>query len=329
MSRRARSGEFELIARYFAPLAKGEPGALGLGDDAAVLGLAPGDNLVVTTDTLVAGVHFLDEDGPDAIARKLLRVNLSDLAAMGATPVAYTLNCALPEAIDDAWLETFAAGLGDDQRRFGLHLVGGDTVAIPGPLTLTVTAFGRVRKGSELRRSAAQAGDMVFVSGTIGDAALGLLALKNTLSDLRPEQRQALIGRYRLPEPRTALGPRLIGLAHAAIDVSDGLMADLGHICERSGLGATIDTGLVPLSEAAAAAVHSDPELLKTAITGGDDYELLFTAPAEAADALNRLGAEIGVPITAIGRIARGSGVKALGASGEEIRLRRPGYTHF
>ena len=310
-------------------MAKGAPGALGLGDDAAILELEAGENLVVTTDTLVAGVHFLDEDGPDAIARKLLRVNLSDLAAMGAIPVAYTLNCAFPDAVDDAWVEAFAGGLGDDQRRFGIHLVGGDTVAIPGPLTLTVTAFGRVKKGTELRRSAARAGDGVFVSGTIGDAALGLRALQNRLADIAPELRQALIGRYRLPEPRTALGPRLIGLAHAAIDVSDGLIADLSHICERSGLGATIEAKLVPLSEAAAAAVHSDPALLQAAITGGDDYELLFTAPAEAAEALDRLGGEIGVPLTAIGLIGDGAGVKVLDASGAEIHLGRQGYTHF
>ena len=231
-----RPCEFDLIARYFAPLAAGEAGAFGLTDDAAVLTPSPGWATVTTADAMVAGVHFLPEDPPDLIARKLLRVNLSDLAAMGARPRAYLLTTAFPAAIDDAWLAAFTEGLAADQAEFGIHLLGGDTVSTPGPLTLSLMALGEARDGAVLRRSGAKPGDTVYVTGTIGDAALGLDSLRGHLSGLGPRQAEYLAGRYRLPQPRMACGPRLLGLAHAALDVSDGLVGDLDQWHRTDGM---------------------------------------------------------------------------------------------
>jgi thiamine-monophosphate kinase len=325
VSKAERSGEFGLIARCFAPLAAGEPGALGLTDDAAVLALPPGQRLVVTTDTLVAGVHFRPDDPPDLIAHKLLGVNLSDLAAMGATPWAYTLNTAYPASIDDAWVERFAATLGEVQKRFAITLVGGDTVSTPGPLVLTLTALGRVEEGRELRRSTAQAGDTIYVSGTIGDAALGLLALSGPLKGLTHEDAAQLIDRYHIPRPRLALGQRLAGQAHAAMDVSDGLIADLAHICETSRLGAIVEAAKVPLSPAASKAIAAAPGLLQVVLGGGDDYELLFTGPA----GLDGLLSSSDLPVTPVGRMVAGSGISVLDGKGREISLERRGYTHF
>ncbi len=329
MKRPTRSSEFDLIRRFFAPLASGEPGAFALRDDAAVLTIEAGLRLVVTTDTMVSGVHFLANDPPALIANKLLRVNLSDLAAMGAVPFAFTLNTALPAEIDDTWLADFAAGLGEDQMRYGVSLVGGDTVAIPGPLTLTLTAFGKVEKGRELRRASAQPGDDIYVSGTIGDAALGLLVLTGALNGLSESEAAELAGRYHKPEPRIALGRGLAGLAHAACDISDGLIADLGHICEASGMAAVIDAAKIPLSPAARAALAIDGGLLKTVLGGGDDYELLFSAPAEKAPEITKMSANLGIPVSAIGVIVSGAGVTVKDAEGNALDIQNRGYRHF
>ena len=329
MSGRKPPGEFALIARYFAPLAKGYPGALDLTDDAALVEIDPGCRLVVTADALVAGVHFLADDPPDLVAKKTLRVNLSDLAAMGARPFAYMLTMALPTDTAADWLERFAAGLAADQETFGLSLVGGDTVATTGPVSLSVTALGQVPVGAELRRSAAQAGDAVFVSGTVGDAALGLRILRGEVGGLASTERDHLVRRYRLPEPRLNLGSRLAGLARAAIDVSDGLVADLGHICAASGLAAVIEAAQLPLSAAARTALERDPGLMKAVLTGGDDNELLFTVPEDDRDRVRALADEIGLPLTQIGGIVEGSGVKVVDAAGAEIALGQGGWRHF
>ena len=324
-----RPGEFEIIARFFAPLAQGEAGALGLTDDAAILAPAAGNEFVVTVDMLTAGVHFLPDDPPDLLARKLLRVNLSDLAAMGATPRAYFLALGLPPSVDVAWFEAFSGGLATDQAAFGIVLAGGDTTATPGPLVLSLTAIGEVPAGTAIRRSTARVGEDVYVTGTIGDAALALGVIDGRLRDLPAPDAAHLIGRYRLPEPRVAFGPALRGLASAMIDVSDGLLADLGHICETSGIGAEIDFPQVPLSPAAARLVAGAPALAETVATGGDDYELLFTAPDRARGAIAAAAARVGVPVARIGRTIAGGGVRLRDAAGRPIEPARAGWRHF
>ena len=324
-----RAGEFELIARHFAPLARGFAGALELTDDAAFVPAEPGTDLVVTSDALVEGVHFLPDDPPDMVARKALRVNLSDLAAKGAVPRGYLLDIVLPDAIDEAWIAVFADGLRADQAEFGAILIGGDTTSTPGPLTLAVTVMGPVPAGKMLRRSQAQPEDDIYVTGTIGDAALGLLVRRGGLGGLDAAARDHLERRYRVPEPRVALGPKLIGLAHAAMDVSDGLVADLGHICDTSRVGAVIEEARVPLSPAAAAAVAADPSLMDRVLAGGDDYEILFTAPRAAAAALMARAAETGVRLTRIGAVRRGAGVAVMRPDGSMRSLARGGWEHF
>lgn len=319
--------EFGRIARFFAPLAG--PEGLGLLDDAALLDPPPGRQLVVTADAIVEGVHYFSDDPPEAVARKLLRVNLSDLAAMGAEPLAYTLTMALPAACGESWLSRFAAGLGQDQAEFGIALLGGDSVATPGPATFSVTALGTVGSGKAVRRSGAVPGDLVFVSGTIGDGALGLLARRGGLSALGEEDRRVLIDRYRLPRPRLGLGGMLSGLVHAMIDISDGLVADLGHIAAVSGVAAWVAQPLVPLSPAGRRAVAAESALLAAVLTGGDDYELLFTAPPEAEPAIGALGRALGIAVTRIGWIAAGQGVRVTDAGGNDIVLAARGYTHF
>lgn len=317
-----KGGEFELIRRYFAPLAA--PSAFGLRDDAATLAAPAGSDLVLTVDAMVQGVHFLPDDPPDLVARKLLRINLSDLAAKGARPLGYLLTAAWTAELPEDWIAAFARGLGEDQKLFDCPLLGGDTVSTPGPLCFSLTAIGCVSAGGMLRRSEAKPGDLVFVSGAIGDAALGLRAIRGELPRLDEADRAYLADRYRLPQPRLALGPRLIGLAHAAMDVSDGLVADLGHIAETSGVAAVIEAARVPLSPAGSRA-----DRLELALTGGDDYEILFTAPPSAEAAVAGLGRELGLPLARIGRIDAGAGVTAVNADGAPIRLSSAGWRHF
>jgi thiamine-monophosphate kinase len=326
---RRRASEFEIIARYFRPLAEGRAGALGLADDAALIEVSAGRTLVATTDTMVAGVDFFENDAPDLIARKLLRVNLSDLAAMGAEPVTYLLAVALPENFDETWLAGFCRGLEADQKQFGLYLSGGDTSATPGPATLTIAAFGEIPKGKALLRSGAKDGDAILVSGTIGDGALGLLCRRGTLVPAETKHRDFLISRYHVPEPRVALGAALRGIAHAAIDISDGLIADLGHICETSNLGAVVEWARVPLSAAARESVMAQPGLRDIVLGGGDDYELLFTAAGDDLSAAAAGGKACDVPVTAIGRMRMSRGVTVVDSSGREIAVASPGYRHF
>jgi thiamine-monophosphate kinase len=320
----ASLGEIGRIARFFAPLATAS-GALGLTDDAALVDCPPGERLVVTVDAMVEGVHFLADDPPDLIARKLVRVNLSDLAAMAARPVGYFLTTALPKGRGDGWLASFAAGLAQDQAEFGIALLGGDSVSTPGPVSLTLAAFGRVAAGAEVRRSGARPGDLVYVSGTIGDGAFGLEAAQGQLGGvLGPADMVYLADRYRLPRPRVDLGPRLSGLATAMMDVSDGLVGDLGHICDVSGVAGVIEAARVPLSPAAVRLAR-----LETALTGGDDYELLFTVAPERKAEVAAAAEAAGVPVTEIGRIDAGQGVRVLDAAGAELALAGVGWRHF
>ena len=289
-------------------------GALDLLDDAAVLAPPPGRELVFTTDAMVAGVHFLPDDPADTVGAKLLRVNLSDLAAMAATPWAYLLTVSAPRGTPDAWFRGFAAGLARDQARFGIRLLGGDTTSTPGPVSLTLTCIGHVAPGCALRRRGAAVGDEVWVTGTIGDGALGLAALRGQVAD----PAGWLAGRYRVPTPR--LGLALHGVASAGMDVSDGLVQDLGHLCSLAGLGARIEAARVPLSPDAAAA---GPDWLATCLTGGDDYELLLAVPDGAVP--DGAVGDGPVPFTRIGRFIEGSGVQVL--NGPD--LKGGGWSHF
>ena len=320
-------GEFGRIRRFFAPLAG--PGGLHLRDDAALLACDQGKQLVVTVDAIVAGVHYLPGDPPGLVARKLLRVNLSDLAAMGARPRHYLLTTALPATIGDDWVEAFAAGLGEDQRRYGIDLLGGDSVATDGPAVLSLTAIGEIDTGAEVRRTGARPGDQVWVSGTIGDAFLGLRILRGDYPQLAAEHRAALIRCFQLPEPRVELGRRLAGIVHAMLDVSDGLVADLGHICETSNVAARVEVEALPLSPAAKEIVDQRMDSRVSLATGGDDYELLFTAPASATKAIEELSSVLGLPITMIGLIERGKGVRLVDSEGRAIPVDHAGYHHF
>jgi len=321
--------EFALIAELFVPLTGGHPAARGLADDAAFLAAQPGTDTVLTVDAMVAGVHFLPDDPPDLIARKLVRVNLSDLAAKGAKPVALLLAAAFPRDVTAAWLRAFADGLRQDLAVYGTVLIGGDTVATPGPLTLSLTALGRVAAGQGLPRSGASVGDDVWVSGTIGDGTLGLRAARGALDGFAAADVAFLADRYRLPRPRVALGPRLIGLAGASMDVSDGLIQDLGHLCRASGVGARIEAARVPLSAPARRAVDAGLVTLASLLSGGDDYELLFTAPPGAAATVAALGADLDLAVTRIGTIVDGTGVTVLDPEGRPLDSAGGGWRHF
>jgi thiamine-monophosphate kinase len=325
------SGEDSLIARYFRPLAT-DPGAFGLGDDAAVLS-ALGDDIVVTTDAIIEGVHFLSTDPPDTIARKALRVNLSDLAAKGATPAGFVLTLALPSA-EDAWLAPFARGLGDDIGLFDCPLLGGDTVSTPGPRMISVTAFGRIPMGKTVHRSGAKPGDRVVVTGTIGDAALGLAILKGgAVATALANDATAigmLVGRYRVPQPRNALAKAVRDHAHAAMDVSDGLAGDLAKLCVASGVSAAIDVQSIPLSGAAAALVARGAVGIEALIAGGDDYEILCAIPEDGVEAFARAAGLAGVAITSIGTVVAATlPPRFLDGQGREIALARLSYSHF
>ena len=324
-----RTGEFDLIARFFRPLSSAAPGAFALRNDGALLTSPAGESIVVTKDLMVAGVHYPEGEEPSILARRLLRVNLSDLAAMGATASSYALGLALPADVADDWVEAFAAGLAQDQEAFGVALIGGDMVGTRGPAVLSLTAFGTVAEGTCLTRSGAGAGDDIYVSGTVGDATLGLRTVRGELAPLAAEDRSALAERFRLPEPRLALGAALVGAATCAIDVSDGLVADLGHICEGSGVAARIEAAAVPLSEAAQRALGAGEAALADLVTGGDDYEILFCAPPAERSAVEALRRRLALPLTRIGVIERGKGVTVVDVDGQPLALGRGGYSHF
>lgn len=324
-----RPNEFDLIADYFAPLAADAPGAYGLGDDAATFAPSAGCELVLTVDAIVEGVHFLPSDPPADVARKLLRVSLSDLAAKGARPRGYLLTTAWTRDTSVEWIAAFARGLGEDQAEFGLSLWGGDTVSTPGPLSFSLTAIGEVASGCMIRRSGGQAGDDIYVTGTIGDGALGLKAALGEV-DVSAENITALIARYRVPMPRVAFGQSLVGVARAALDVSDGLMADLAHLCVQSGVGARVDAASMPLSPAAAACLARSPALIETVLTGGDDYEIVFTARPEAAGTVDSLARASNLRVTRIGKLVDASlGISAVDVNGKALTLAQKGFRHF
>ncbi len=325
-----RPSEDDLIARYFAPLAG--PGGLGLRDDAATLIPPPDCDLVLTVDALVAGVHFFADDPPDAIAQKALRVNLSDLAAKGAAPLGFLLTLALPGDWRPEWLESFARALGEDARRYACPLLGGDTVSTPGPLSLTITAVGSVPTGRMAPRTGARAGDLIYVSGAIGDAALGLaLRLNPALAThLDEDEREYLAQRYLAPQPRLALSPALLAHASGAMDVSDGLVGDLAKMLRVSGVSAVVDVWRAPLSDAGARLVSADGSLFETALTGGDDYEILATVPPSHAASFERAAHECGVDVTRIGEVVAGEAPPMFrDVRGAPVHFRRGSFSHF
>ena len=323
-----RRGEFELIAELFAPLATA-PGAFGLTDDAAVVTPPAGHDLVVTTDAVVEGVHFFATDPPELIAKKALRVNLSDLAAKGCELLGYLMALSLSSKVGMQWLQAFSRGLQEDQRTFGISLFGGDTTATAGALTIAITALGHVPSGKMVRRAGARPGDLVFVSGTIGDAGGGIACLQDTRVWLEEQNREHLIRRFQQPEPRTSLGPCLLGLASASIDVSDGLLADLLHISTTSGVRILVDGPLVPLSPALTAIWTDANERVVRAVTAGDDYEIAFTAPRSERGEILLRAAKAGTRVTEIGWVDAGQGVALLDGEGGEIPVTKPGYVHF
>ena len=325
--------EFALIRELLAPLAHA-PGAYGLEDDAAWVPPTMGQEWVLTQDAVVAGVHFFADDPPGCIARKALRVNLSDIAAKGAQPQGYLLTLALPASTTREWLEAFVEGLAQDQQAYAIGLLGGDTVVTPGPLMISVTMLGTVPHAQRLRRSGACVGDRVYVSGTLGDSALGLRLQQQNIAPHTAGcgHYETLIARYRLPQPRLALGQTLRNVASSAMDISDGVLQDLGHLCAASGVGAKLYIADMPLSNAAQhylPTVAGDAALAMETLSlcGGDDYELLFTVPKHIQ--AGQLGDDPSVPVTCVGEIVAEAGVRVMDAAGRVLPITNLGYQHI
>ncbi|TNE60650.1 MAG: thiamine-phosphate kinase [Alphaproteobacteria bacterium] len=322
MGETERVGEFDLIARYFVPLAG--PAGLGLTDDAACFAPTPGMDLVVTKDMLLEAVHFLPDDPAETIGHKALAVNLSDLAAKGATPRHYWLGLALPANITEDWIAGFCRGLEHLQQASGICLAGGDTTASKSGLVISLTAAGEVPAGRMIPRSGARVGDDIYVTGTLGDGALGLLCRQGKLAT-----NSVLEGRYQCPTPRVAIGQAIRGHASAAADISDGLIADLGHICSASGVGATISLDALPVSDAARHVLDGAPDLWSLVYAGGDDYELVFTAAPELSGRIAALAGDARTGVTRIGRVEAGLGVRLVDPAGKLVHIARKGYQHF
>lgn len=315
--------EFDWIDRYLRPLTLGFEGSFNLKDDTALLQAPQG--LLVTTDTMVSGIHFIGNEPPSLIARKLMRVNLSDLAASGATPHAYTLNLSLPGECDESWMQAFTSGLAEDQQLYALHLVGGDTTLSPQALVLTITAFGIPGTHGVKHRNRATPHQDIWVTGTLGDAALGLKCAHGALTGPSGHW----LNRYRLPEPRLLAAHMLASYIQASIDISDGLMADMRHICAASNVGAAIARNTLPLHEDTQRLLNELPEYWPSIVAAGDDYELLFTARPKDAENIRLAAKKLPHAVTRIGRTtAEANSLHLLDDSGKPIALLREGYVH-
>jgi len=322
----AMPDEFSLIERLFDPLAG--PEGLGLKDDAAVFTPRAGYDLVLTKDAIAEGRHYLSSDPPDTVARKLLRVNLSDLAAKGATPRGYLLSCAWSVETPLDWMQAFADGLKDDQSEFGLALWGGDTIRVVGPSVFSLTAIGEVPSGNAVSRSGAAPGDDLWVTGTIGDAALGLLVAQGEYAAER-EDRAYLINRYRIPQPPVVFGKQLSRFASAALDVSDGLLGDLEHLCAASQVGARVDRSAIPLSPVFKKCMASTEDSWRLVYGGGDDYQILFAAPREKQERVVDLARAANVQVSCIGCLIEAQDVVVLDEAGQSIDVAPAGFSHF
>jgi len=332
-------GEEAIIQEYLAPLAAGYPGALGLKDDCATITPTPGCDLVVKTDPIASGIHFLADDPPADIGWKALAVNVSDLAAKGAEPRAYLMALSFPAPPTRAWMAAFARGLGEAQAAFGMHLIGGDTDRRPGPVTISITVFGEVQAGRMVRRGAACAGDALFVTGSLGQAALGLALLKDrdqgTSWGLSEAEIEAAVHRYRRPQPRLALRLALLGYARAAMDLSDGLAKDLGRMCRASGCGARIQIERVPRGAAAKAAIAFDSRHWSDVLAAGDDYEVLVAVAPDQADAFEAAANAAGgsarepFPTARIGAMTSSAEIRFVDGDGRPLTLARSGWDHF
>ncbi|MEM9277685.1 MAG: thiamine-phosphate kinase [Pseudomonadota bacterium] len=322
----ARPGEFEIIEEFFAPLA-GE-GSFGFKDDAAKVTPAPGHILVVTQDAIAEGIHFFPDDLPDLIAKKALRVNLSDLAAKGATPKCFSLALGLGEQWSAEWVSAFARGLGEDCQHFDIALNGGDTFKTGGGFVISITAIGEMPEGEYVSRLGANVDDALFVTGTIGDGALGLLARQNSLNHLGQEHADYLTDRYLLPRPRTGVASVIRRFASAAMDISDGLVGDLEKLCAASGVSANVELPEIPLSTAVEVCISHESEYLKNALTGGDDYEILLTVPQDKLPGFETATADLNFPVTRIGTISQGAGVTVFDKDGSIIEFEKTSYDH-
>ncbi len=326
---RNRPSEFDLIERLFAPLTSAHPGAVNLKDDCATLSITSGYEALYSVDTLVEGIHFFREDPAGSVAQKTLRVSLSDIAASGGSPRGFLIALSLPGDVSFEWLEDFAKGLADDQIKFNVVLLGGDTTSTSGPLTLSSTAIGEVPIGKAIRRSDVDVGDDIYVTGTIGDAALGLRVIKEMGRKEALQRYPKLLERYILPQPRVALGPLLISIATSCIDISDGLCADLSQICEVSHVGAEIRQAAIPLSLDAESLVKNNTNYWQFVFGGGDDYELLFTANKSKRKEIEKLADQIEIPISRLGSIKSDEGVIVLNEVGGLVPVDVPGWKHF
>ncbi len=326
------SAEDDLIATWFRPIAT-HPGAFGLTDDAAAIAPPPGCDLVLKTDGLISGVHFFPDDPADAVARKALRINLSDLAAKGAAPLGFLLSIGLPAGLPSGWLRSFTEGLREDAAYYSCPLLGGDTDRSPGAITVYIMAIGALPHGTMVRRKGARPGDVVVATGTIGDAALGLKLRLDADAAARwgldAAMAAHLANRYLLPQPRTAIAETLRRHASAAMDVSDGLAGDLAKLARVSGVAAEVAAPDVPLSPAARKAVASEPALMDAVLTGGDDFEVIATVAPERFEELRSEAVAAGVTVTRIGVVAAGAGTRFHDAAGRALAFRRPAYSHF
>lgn len=328
------SPEQALIQDIFAPLTRAGDGAAGLRDDACWLAPDAASGLVVTKDMIVAGVHFMADDSPDVIARKALRVNFSDLAAKGATPTGYLVGLAVRDTGDRAWFEQFASGLERDQEEYNCVLLGGDTVSTPGPVTVSITAFGVIAGRHMVRRGGGRAGDIIYISGSIGDAALGLVLRRDGdapwAGQLTIDQREFLLDRYAVPQPRVGLASAVAGFANASMDVSDGFTGDLSALCWASGLGAEVMTGDIPLSPAARCVFEEDADMLEPMLGGGDDYEVIACVEASKANAFETVAADGGVVVRRVGRLTDAHrDLRFFGPKGVPVNIAPSSYSHF